>query len=158
MNIAEITDKLKQPFAPEDHEIRDLPGGKQWVYIKWQKIRSRLHQACPDWEVSYSDPQYLDEYCYVRCKLTIAGITREAVGNAKIQLLSKLGNDMSRGNPIERAIADAFKNAAESFGVGAYLDDQNYVINYLKSKGDNRGIKLKMINEGKAQAKYPVSN
>ncbi|AFY74760.1 hypothetical protein Syn7502_02823 [Synechococcus sp. PCC 7502] len=143
MTITEITEKLKQPFPAADHEIRELPGGKQWVYIRWQKIRSRLHQACPDWQVSYSDPNYLDEYCYVRCKLTIAGISREAVGNAKIQQLSSKGNDMSRGTPIERAIADAFKNAAESFGVGAYLDDQEFVIRHLCKEGDMRWHKLK---------------
>jgi hypothetical protein len=140
--ITEITDKLKQPFPAVDHEIRDLPGGKQWVYIKWQKVRARLNSVYPQWQVSYSDPNYVDEYCYVRCKLTIAGISREAVGNAKIQLLSRAGNDMSRGTPIERAIADAFKNAAESFGVGAYLDDQQFVLRHLKKENDGRWYKL----------------
>jgi len=79
-------------------------------------------------------------------QITIARISREAVGNAKITQLSKSGNDMSRGTPIERAIADAFKNAAESFGVAAYLDDQKFVIRYLKSKEDSRWATLmKMI-------------
>jgi hypothetical protein len=142
MNIQEIIEQLKQPFPPEDHEIRELPGGKQWVYIRWQKIRARLNATCADWQVSYSDPNYLDEYCYIRCKITIAGTVREAVGNAKITQLSKAGNDMSRGTPIDRAIADAFKNAAESFGVGAYLDDQKFVIRYLKNNGDQRWSSL----------------
>jgi len=143
MTIEEVTEKLKQPFPPEDHEIRDLPGGKKWVYIRWQKIRSRLHQACPDWQVSYSDPNYLEDYCFVKCKITIAGVSREAIGNAKIQQLSKSGNEMSRGTPIERAIADAFKNAAECFGVGAYIDDQEYVVRYLHGKNDPRWRTLK---------------
>jgi hypothetical protein len=131
-----------------------LPGGKQWVFIPWQKIRSRLNQACPDWQISYSEPSYLGDFCHVRCSITIAGVTRQALGNAKIAELSKSGNEMGRGTPIERAVADAFKNAAESFGVAAYLDDQNYVIGYLKSQGDMRGVKLKQINDGKAQARY----
>lgn len=143
MTIQEITEQLKQPFKAEDHEIRDLPGGKKLVYIRWQKIRSRLHTVCPDWQVSYSDPNYLDEYCYIRCKLTIAEISREAIGNAKITQLSKSGNDMSRGTPIERAIADGFKNAAECFGVGAYLDDQKFVVRYLHAQGDERWHTLK---------------
>ncbi len=46
---------------------------------------------------------------------------------------------MSRGSPIERAIADAFKNAAEQFGVGAYLDKQEDLVRYLHSKQDYRG-------------------
>jgi hypothetical protein len=154
MDFAEIINQLKQPFPAEDHEIRDLPGGKQWVYVKWQKIRARLNVVYPEWQISYSEPEYLGDYCHIRCSITIAGITRQSLGNAKIAELSNSGKEMGRGTPIERAIADAFKNAAESFGVGAYLDDQEYVIRYLKSQGDNRGIKLKQINEGKAQARY----
>jgi len=143
MTIEEATEKLRQPFSPEDHVIRDLPGGKKWVYIPWQKIRSRLHKACPDWQVSYSDPIYLEDHCCVRCKITIENVSREAIGNAKIQLISIAGKDMSRGTPIERAIADAFKNAAECFGVGAYLDDQEYVVRYLHNKNDPRWRTLK---------------
>jgi len=79
----------------------------------------------------------------MRIAVTIAGVSREAIGNAKIQQLSKSGNEMSRGTPIERAIADAFKNAAESFGVGAYLDDQEYVVRYLHNKNDPRWRTLK---------------
>jgi len=152
--IQEILNELKKPFPAADHRIRDLPGGKQWVYIKWQKIRDRLDLVCPDWQMHYSEPNYLGEYCHVRCRLTIAGVSREALGNAKIAEISSKGNDMSRGSPIERAIADAFKNAAESFGVGAYLDDQEFVAKYLKSQGDNRGIALKQINDGKMQSRF----
>jgi hypothetical protein len=43
----------------------------------------------------------------------------------------------------DRAIADAFKDAAESFGVGAYLDDQEFVIRHLYTEGDTRWHKLK---------------
>jgi len=143
MTIEEAIEKLKQPFPPEDHEIRDLPGGKSGFNIRWQKIRSRLHHGCPDWQVTYTDPNYLEDYCYIKCTITIAGVSREAVGNAKIQQISSAGKDMSRGTPIERAIADAFKNAAECFGVGAYLDDQEYVVRYLHSKGDDRHRILK---------------
>jgi hypothetical protein len=153
MSIKEIITELKQPFAAADHHIRDLPGGKQWVYIKWQTIRARLNEVCPDWQMNYSDPNYLGEFCHVRCRLTIAGVTREALGNAKIAEISKSGNDMGRGSPIERAIADAFKNAAEAFGVGAYLDDQQFVIRHLKNQGDNRGMALKQINDGKIQSR-----
>lgn len=145
----ETIEKLKAFFPPEDHKERDLPGGGRWFYVPWQLIRDRLDQCCPDWEVSYSSPIYIGEYCAVSCKLTIEGISREAIGNAPLVLVSKQGKDMSRGSPIERAIADAFKNAAEQFGVGAYLDKQEDLVRYLHSKQDYRGKKFYDENDWK---------
>jgi hypothetical protein len=137
-----ILKQLREPFPPEDHAERDLPGGGKWLFVSWQKIRARLDQVCPDWAISYCTPQYLDKYCVVSCTITINGVSRQALGNAEIELLSRSGKDMSRGTPIERAIADAFKNAAESFGVCAYLDDQKFVARYLRQAGDFRADKL----------------
>ncbi len=82
------------------------------------------------------------------------GVNWEALGNAKIAEISSKGNDMSRGSPIERAIANAFKNATEAFGVSTCINDQKLVINYLKSQSDNRGLALKQINEGKMQSRF----
>jgi hypothetical protein len=45
------------------------------------------------------------------------------------------------GTPIERASANAFKSAAEQFGVGAYLGDQRFVVQYLRSQGDDRRMR-----------------
>jgi hypothetical protein len=124
-NIPEILPKLQGRFPFECHRERDLPGGGSWWYVPWQFIRDRLNQVCPgQWSIAYNDPKYLDKYCHVTARLTICGWTQEAIGNAPIELISKTGKDMSRGNPIERAIADAFKNAAETFGICAYLDEQ----------------------------------
>jgi hypothetical protein len=147
-----IVAKLKEPFPPEVHVERELPGGKStWFFIPWQHIRERLDAVCPDWQVEYGTPTYLDKYCVVSCKLTIAGVTREALGNAEIELLSKSGRDMSRGTPIERAIADSFKNACEAFGVAAYLDEQSqdkrdFLMRYLHSQGDARALQYAREN------------
>lgn len=125
MRLSEILPQLAAKFPAEDHDERQLPGGGRWWYVKWQKIRDRLDEVCPDnWSVSYGTPSYLGDLCYVTCKLTICGVTREGVGSAQITLLSSSGKDMSRGNPIERSVADAFKNAAEQFRIAAYLDEQ----------------------------------
>ena len=134
----EIIARLKAPFAPSQHKDRELPGGGTWFYIAWQLIRSRVEEVDPDYSQSFENPQYLDQYCFVACTLTICGVSRQAIGNAKIEMLSKSGKNMDRGNCIERAIADAFKNAAESFGVAAYLDDQDQVIKIMSSHGDSR--------------------
>jgi hypothetical protein len=93
-----------------------------------------LNEVCPDWTVTYSDPVIAAEYVVIRCQLTIGGLTREGVGNDKAYPDKK-----TYGTPIERAIADAFKNAAEQFGVGAYLDNQDFVIRHLQQQGDGRG-------------------
>ena len=126
MQLSEILPKLKAKFPAEIHKERKVPGGGTWWYVPWQMVRDRLDQICPDnWSVIYSDPGYVGDYCYIRCQLIICGVAREGVGSAAIQLISSEGKDMARGNPIERATADAFKTAAEQFGVAAYLDDQS---------------------------------
>ena len=132
---------LKAPFEPEDHVKRQLPGGGEWYFVPWQRIRDRIDDVCEDWAVSFSDPLYLDKYCVIQCTITIAGRSRSAPGNAEIELISSTGKDMSRGTPVERAVADAFKNAAEQFGVCAYLDAQaqdkrEFMVRYMHSKGD----------------------
>lgn len=129
-----LIEKLKAPFTPAEHQDRDLPGGGKWFFIPWQRIRKRLNDVCPDWSVSYSDPIIVGDFVVVRCQLTVCGITREGVGNDKAYSEKK-----TYGTPVERAIADSFKNAAEQFGIGAYLDCQDFVIKYLHKHGDDRG-------------------
>lgn len=125
----ETFEQLKQPFPASDHQDRVLPGGGKWFFIPWQLIRKRLNDVSPEWEVSYSDPVVTAEYVVIRCQLTIDGLTREGVGNDKAY-----PEKNTYGTPIERAIADAFKNAAEQFGVGAYLDNQDFVIRHMQGR------------------------
>lgn len=141
MDIKQIVNELKKPFLPSQHREREIRGGGRWFFVPWQDIRDRLDEVCPEWQVSYSQPGYLGDYCHITCTITIMGISRSAPGNAEIQLVSSRGKDMARGTPIERAIADAFKNAAEAWGVGRYLDNQEFVVNYMQSKGDGRAYK-----------------
>jgi hypothetical protein len=136
--------KLREPFPPSAHVERPLPGGGKWFYVPWQQIRERIEEVAPDHELEFYPPEFVDAYCTVRCKLVICGVPRIAIGNAE----NKGG---MRGNAIERAVADAYKNAAEAFGVGAYLDEQSrekkaFLANYLHSKGDGRGVAEMMRN------------
>jgi len=147
MITPEISKKLKAPFQPEQHTDRPLKGGATWFYIKWQLVRDRVEDCDPNYLQEFGTPFYLDKYCGVSCTLTICGVSRQAIGNAEIEMLSAKGNDMARGNAIERAIADAFKNAAEAFGVGAYLDDQEAVIRVLHHAGDLRAYKYAKSNQ-----------
>ena len=71
-----IQQALKAWFPPEDHKLRDLPGGKsQWYYVPWQTVRERLDQVYPAWQASYSEPRYIGDYCTVTCTITINGIS-----------------------------------------------------------------------------------
>jgi hypothetical protein len=143
MDIQSILEELKAPFPAADHKERVLPGGGRWFFLPWQKIRERLDHVCPDWQSSYSDPAVVGDYIVVRCRLTIAGVTREGVGNDHAN-----PEKQTYGTPVERSIADAFKNAAEQFGVGSYLDNQQFVIKHLQSQGDGRGVQFGMRDKG----------
>jgi hypothetical protein len=142
---------LKAPFPPEDHKERKLPGGGRWFFIPWQIIRARLNSTCPDWACEYSDPIELPSgETIIRCRITIEGVTREGVGVAPAAEFNDQNKRKGIGSPVETAIADALKNAAENFGVGAYLDNQEWVASYLQKKGDGRGMKNFRENDFKA--------
>lgn len=159
--LREILPALKAWFAPADHEERKLPGGGKWFFVPWQRIRERLDEVCPEWSVHYSDPVDCLNVVVVRCRLTICGVTREGVGNSDIDLEKK-----GYGTPVERATADAFKNACESFGVCAYLDTQKdnreKFVGYMHKQGDGRAYKAAYDNgwthhsEGAAEKEKPT--
>jgi hypothetical protein len=115
----ELQEKLKAPFPVADHKERSLPGGGRWFFIPWQKIKERLDECAPDWQVKYSDPVIAGELVVIRCKMTINGISREGVGNSDAFKERTSGGNYKFGSPIECATADAFKNAAELFGRGS---------------------------------------
>lgn len=150
--MQDILQKLREPFPPDAHKERKLPGGGRWFFVPWQSIRDRLESLFPlDWTATYSDPVVVGDYTVIRCQLTIlvsqGGITREGVGNDKAYPeLNDQGKAKTIGTPPERARADAFKAAAEEFGIAAYLDDQKFVIRHMQSKGDGRAIKFATEN------------
>lgn len=153
MEVTELLKELKKPFPASAHKDRKLPGTeKRWLYIPWQTIRDRLDELLPlDWSTTYSDPAIAGDYMVIRCKLTIliskGGISREGVGNDKtFPELNERGKSKVIGTPPERARADAFRSAAEEFGLAAYLDDQDFVVKYLSSQGDGRAYKY--VTEG----------
>lgn len=142
MKLSEILPQLTAKFKPEEHKERDLPGGGKWWFVSWQTIRARLDEVCPDdWEVAFSEPQFIDKYCYMTCTLIICGTTRQAIGSVPIEVISRSGKDASRGNPIERASAESFKCACEMFGICSYLDEQTDdrtkqdFVKYMQSAG-----------------------
>ena len=132
VELKHIQSELKKPLPAPQHEIRDLPGGgRKWVYLRWQTIRERLDEVCPEWVIDYSEIQYLGNDAICRCGITILGIRKEALASVPISILSSGGKEMSRGSAADRLAAEALKNSAEVWGVGRYLDDQEFTIRYL---------------------------
>jgi len=136
--LKRIQAELKKVFPANRHEVRDLPGGqRKWVYLKWQTIRERLDEVCPDWIIDYSEIQYLANDAICRCGITILGVRKEAIASVPISILSSKGNEMTRGSAADRLAAEAIKNSGEAWGVGRYLDDQEFTIRYLwEHKGE----------------------
>lgn len=120
MKMSNLTPELKKQlkdWLPIDcHEIRDLPGGGKYAFISWQNVRARLDELC-NFDIEFSDPVIVDDLCTIRCTIAIEGVRRQGMGVCSV---IKKG---IRGTFVESAIADAFKNAAEQFGVGHYLDN-----------------------------------
>lgn len=144
--LSNVLPELQAWFPPDDHKERKVPGGGKWFYLPFSAIRDRLNVICPGhWSDKYTlshreadgDPIYL-------CELTICGVTHTGIGD-------KSNEDSTYGTPAQRAFRKAFTDAAEQFGIAAYLDDQkgddrNKFLRYLQSKGDGRGVKVAAEN------------
>lgn len=144
MRLSEIFPKLTAWFEPSEHDKRKLPGGGEWHFVKWQTIRDRLNAVCPeDWTATYTEITFANDLCIIVCTMTICQVPRQGVGSVPIEILNSEGKNTAYGDPVERAIADAFKNAAEQFGIAAYLDDQ-------RGSADKKQAFLKYVS-GKGQ-------
>ncbi|NEP57963.1 MAG: hypothetical protein F6K31_13225 [Symploca sp. SIO2G7] len=124
VKLKDLYPQLKTWFPPEAHKLRKLPGGGKWYFVPWQKMRDRLDEIYPDWEIDYSDPVQRGEQVVVKCHLTIAGVTRVGFGNSHAEFDDWNEEKKQRGTPEERVIACAFKRAMEQFGMCRYLDIQ----------------------------------
>lgn len=116
--LREIQREFSAPFDPIDHDIRDLPGGKQWVFVPHHRYRIRACAIYPAIQIEFGDYNQTEKHTMVKCIVTILGAKREAWGVVET---SPAGE---RGNCFDRATAEATKNALEMWGMGAYLDDQ----------------------------------
>lgn len=134
--LRQIIGLLKQPFSPSQHQIRELPGKGNWLFIPWQAVRERLDEVYPEWTVDYSEIKIIETQAFCKCGITIAGVRKEAYGDVPVLVLSSSGKDITRGSFGDRVVAEAFKNAAEQWGIARYLDDQKFVISYLLDNAD----------------------
>lgn len=81
------------------------------------------------------------------CRLTICNVTREGIADNKtFPEINKDGKEKIIGSPVVNASRHAFRDAAEQFGICAYLDEQQKAkeqfIQYMRRSGDGRAYKL----------------
>lgn len=133
IELRDIQQELREVFPPEAHLIRALPGGGLYIYINWEAIRDRLDEVVPDYELSFQQPviDYGANMCVIVGTLTICGISKQALGSVPISDKSSSGKEMLRGDCVDRAHAETIKNCAEAWGVGRYLGDQSFCLEYL---------------------------
>jgi hypothetical protein len=138
MELSEILPKLQDWFLVADHKERQIKGGGRWYYLPHQVIRDRLNEICPgEWSTTYDGPHLIDGEPIYHCHLTICNVTRIGIGD-------KSNEQSSYGTAAQRAFRKAFTDAAEQFGIGAYLDEQtsektkrNFV-QYMQSQGNGK--------------------
>jgi hypothetical protein len=154
MKLDDIKEQLKAWFPPEAHKERKLPGGGKWFYLPHQVITTRLNEICfGHWQDDYKQPVISGDYITVYCQLCICGVTRTGVADSKTYPeLNDDGKEKIIGTPVVNTTRHSFRDAAERFGLGAYLDSQkgktrDAFIKYMTGKGDRRAAQFAEENE-----------
>lgn len=128
----ELRERLRAPF--DSRVLRDLSkGGKKFTYIPWPEVAERLDDClgvlgwsreCKSWRDQH-DPEEVIGWC--RLTITFQGktSTREASAGVKVKRYSEksenAGKPLDLGDDFKSAESDAFKKAAQAFGVGRDL-------------------------------------
>lgn len=152
LKLTDILPQLAAWFPPEAHKERKLPGGGKWYFVPHQSVRDRLNEICPgDWHDEYKGPFVSGNESVMICRLTICGVTREGIADNKtFPELNDEGKEKIIGSPVINAARHAFRDAAEKFGVGAYLDlqksKQKSFVNYMRGRNDGRAYKAAYDN------------
>ena len=80
-----VLTELVQPFDPEAVEFKagavtqDKARALALAYVDSRVYQARLDAVAPDWRNEYTR-EYAGERVIVTCALTVAGVTRQAIG------------------------------------------------------------------------------
>jgi hypothetical protein len=117
---------LAQPFDPEAVEFKagattqDKARALALAYVDSRVYQGRLDAVTPDWRNEYTR-EYAGERVIVTCALTVAGVTRQAIGESLQASARHDGSTVIEENAATSAEAQAFKRACSAFGLGRYL-------------------------------------
>lgn len=129
----EIERDLLEPLPAEWHEIKKLGFSKDlnintyYGFCPWWRLRERLRQIVGSGGFRFEVVEtYLssDGDPVTVGILNILGVEHQGIGYGR-------SHGSYKGGKEEIAWADAFKNAAEQHGLGAYLDDQRALVLHL---------------------------
>lgn len=159
MKLSEVLPKLVEKFPASVHKKRKVPGGGTWYYIPHGLIVDRLNELVPDdWHTEYTLSHIEDGIPIYLCKLTICGVSKVGIGD-------KSNEQSNYGTVSQRAFRKAFTDAAEQFGICAYLDDQKSektkedFIKYMYRSGDSTlAVEYQNEKQGKTTEKKSRPN
>ena len=118
--------ELAQPFDPEAVEFKagattqDKARALALAYVDSRVYQARLDAVAPDWRNEYTR-EYAGDRVIVTCALTVAGVTRQAIGESLQANARHDGSTVIEENAATSAEAQAFKRACSAFGLGRYL-------------------------------------
>jgi hypothetical protein len=118
--------ELAQPFDPEAVEFKagavtqDKARALALAYVDSRVYQGRLDAVAPDWRNEYTR-EYAGDRVIVTCALTVAGVTRQAIGESLQASARSDGSTVIEENAATSAEAQAFKRACSAFGLGRYL-------------------------------------
>ncbi len=118
--------ELAQPFDPEAVEFKagavtqDKARALALAYVDSRVYQARLDAVAPDWRNEYTR-EYAGDRVIVTCALTVAGVTRQAIGESLQASARSDGSTVIEENAATSAEAQAFKRACSAFGLGRYL-------------------------------------
>ena len=125
-NFDTVLADLAQPFDPEAVEFKagattqDKARALALAYVDSRVYQGRLDAVTPDWRNEYTR-EYAGERVIVTCALTVAGVTRQAIGESLQASARHDGSTVIEENAATSAEAQAFKRACSAFGLGRYL-------------------------------------
>jgi hypothetical protein len=118
--------ELVQPFDPESVEFKagattqDKARALALAYVDSRVYQARLDAVAPDWHNEYTR-EYAGDRVIITCALTVAGVTRQAIGESLQASARHDGSTVIEENAATTAEAQAFKRACSAFGLGRYL-------------------------------------
>ena len=121
-----ILAELAKPFDPEVVEFKPGAVAKTGdralalAYVDSRAYQARLDEVDPTWSNTYAR-EYPEGRVVVTCALTIAGVTRQAIGECLLSNVHLDGSTTVEENAATSAEAQAFKRACAAFGLGRYL-------------------------------------
>lgn len=112
---------LEAPF--QEHELESKPGryGKMLTYVKTAAVTRRLNQVFASaWSLEVTRLEVGKTAVLATVRLTAEGIAHEQAGGQTIDR-DHDGNPIELGDDCKAAISSAMKKAAQLFGIGLYL-------------------------------------